>query len=66
MKRSRSKPPDPFEHRLTAFAKQTREKASFMPPGSERDDLIRKASRADSVVSLDDWAQSLFSELASK
>jgi hypothetical protein len=36
-----------FTDRLALFAKATREKASLLPPGAEKDELLRKAGRAD-------------------
>jgi hypothetical protein len=46
----------PLRDRLASFAKDTRERAESLPPGIERDELLRKAHRADSVS--DDWANS--------
>jgi hypothetical protein len=36
---------------LAAFAKQMREKASLLPPGTEQEDILRKASQADTAGS---------------
>ena len=33
--------------RLAAFAKAAREKASLLPPGAEKDDLLKKAREAE-------------------
>jgi hypothetical protein len=38
-----------IKDRLVSFAKEMREKASLLPPGFEKDDLLRKASRADVI-----------------
>ena len=46
------------QDRLASFAKLTREKASLLGPGAERDELLRKARRADTAAHLDDWATS--------
>ena len=47
-----------FKDRLTLFAKKVREKASQMPSGPEREDLLRKARLAETVSHLDEWANS--------
>jgi hypothetical protein len=47
-----------LKERLMSFAKETREKASQLPTGSEKDDLLREARRADTAAHLDDWANS--------
>jgi hypothetical protein len=44
--------------RLAAWAKDVREQADRLPPGPERDDLVKKARQADIAVHLDDWAKS--------
>ncbi len=48
----------PLKDRLMAFAQETREKAALLPPGSERRDLLKKASQADTTAHLDDWINS--------
>jgi hypothetical protein len=55
-----------FQDRLAAFAQDAREKASQLPPGPERNEMIRKADQASSAFDLDGWAKDLFSELGSK
>jgi hypothetical protein len=57
-KRNRSKPPPSIQERLIAFAKDMLEKAANLPPGSERDELIRKARQAETSSHLDEWASS--------
>ena len=44
--------------RLAAFASAAREKAYQLPPGPEQNDMLRKASQADTASHLDDWANS--------
>jgi hypothetical protein len=39
----------PLRDRLVLFAKDTRERAAGLPPGNERDELIRKARQADTA-----------------
>jgi hypothetical protein len=38
------------------FAHDAREEAEKLPPGTERDDMLRKANRADTAAHLDQWA----------
>jgi hypothetical protein len=52
-----------FHDRLAAFAKDTRERAATVPPGPERNDLLKRAKQADDASRLDNWARSLFTEL---
>jgi hypothetical protein len=47
-----------FPDRLSEFAREARERAEKLPPGPERDDLIRKARQADTAAHLDEWANS--------
>jgi len=44
--------------RLASFAKEARERAAQLPPGDEKDNLLRKARQADTGSRLDDWANS--------
>jgi len=59
LKRRRSKQTIPLKDRLAAFAKGMVEQASLLPPGEEKDDMLRRARRADTASHLDDWANSL-------
>jgi hypothetical protein len=59
LKRRRSKQTIPLKDRLAAFAKEMVDQASLLPPGAEKDDLLRRARRADTASHLDDWANSL-------
>jgi hypothetical protein len=47
-----------FQDRLASFAKLARETASLLPPGAEKDELLRKAEQADTAVHLNEWASS--------
>jgi hypothetical protein len=59
MQKRRFKPTtDSLKDRLTAFSKESRKKASLLPPGIERQELIRKARQADTAASLDGWLKS--------
>jgi hypothetical protein len=46
----------PLRDRLALFAKDIRERAAGLPPGNERDELLRKAGQADTASS--DWVSS--------
>lgn len=56
--RRRFKQSVPFKERLAQWAEDVREQAVKLPPGAERDDLLKKASRADTASHIDDWANS--------
>ena len=58
MFRRGSKQTASLQDRLASFAKNVREKASLLPPGAEKDDLLRKARQADTASHLDDWVNS--------
>jgi hypothetical protein len=47
-----------FKDRLVAFAQEARQKAKLLQAGVERDELLRKARRADTAAHIDDWANS--------
>jgi hypothetical protein len=58
MQRRRFKQETPLQNRLAAFANGMREKAAKAKPGPEREDMLRRARRADTASHLDDWANS--------
>lgn len=57
-RRNRFKQTVSFKQRLLAWAKEVRERAEKADPGPQRDELLRRASRADTAAHLDDWANS--------
>ena len=57
-KRRRLKQKLTLQERLSAFANQVRGKAADLPPGIERDDLLRRARQADTALHLDEWVNS--------
>jgi hypothetical protein len=57
-KRRHFKQTEPLKDRLVSFAKDVREQAAKLPPGAEKDDLLRRASQADTAAHLDDWVNS--------
>jgi hypothetical protein len=49
----------PLKDRLALFATEVREKASRLPRGRERDDLLKKADQAETASHhLNDWVNS--------
>jgi hypothetical protein len=54
----RPKQTESLQDRLRAFASNVRSKAAALPPGTERDELLKKASRADTASHLGEWANS--------
>jgi hypothetical protein len=57
MERRRSKRFLTLKDRLALYANEVREGASLLPPGIERDILIKKARQADTASQLEDWAE---------
>ena len=51
-KRIRSHPADPFEVRLRRFADDARTAAGRLPPGGQRDALIKKAEQTENALDL--------------
>jgi hypothetical protein len=47
-----------IKDRLTAFAEETREKASVLLPGLEQQDMLRKARQAETAAHMDEWLNS--------
>ena len=58
MRRRRFKQTIPLKERLTAWAKEVMAKAQTLPPGPEKDELLKKAGQAETAAHLDDWANS--------
>jgi hypothetical protein len=56
--RHRFKQTEPLHDRLVSFAATVREKASRLPPGAEKEELLRKARQADTATHLNEWANS--------
>lgn len=57
-KRRRFKQTTPLKERLMEFAETVRAHASRLPPGPEREDLLKRASRADIAAHIDEWINS--------
>jgi hypothetical protein len=47
-----------LEARLSEEAKRLRDEAKLLPPGAEREALIRKARRAETTAHLSEWLNS--------
>ena len=45
-----------LKDRLASFAKEANEKASKLPPGPERENLLKKARQAETASRVDKWA----------
>ena len=56
--RRRSNEPLSFKERLSEWADTVREQAAQLPPGPERDLMLKKARQADTASRLDEWAES--------
>jgi hypothetical protein len=48
----------PLRERVAAWAKETRQQADQMPPGPERDELLKKVRQAETFAHLEDWLNS--------
>ena len=57
-KRRRFKQAETLQDSLQAFAKDVRAQAAGLPPGLERDSLLRKVRQAETASHLDEWANS--------
>jgi len=58
MPRQSSKHTASLEERLELMAKHCREKASELPPGIEREQMLRKARQAETVSHVSEWVVS--------
>jgi hypothetical protein len=58
VRRRRFEQKQSLEERLAAYAESAREVAALLPPGAEKDELLRKARQADTAVHLNEWANS--------
>jgi len=58
MKRRRFKQTNSLQNRLTAWAQEVRDKAKLLPPGPQKDEMMKKVRQADIASHLDEWANS--------
>ncbi|MDH2347636.1 hypothetical protein QCM77_04910 [Bradyrhizobium sp. SSUT18] len=54
-KRNRRKQTQSLQERLAMFAETARERARSLPPGKERDLLLRRARQNEMTSTLTDW-----------
>jgi hypothetical protein len=57
-KRRRFKQTDTLEQRLTAEAKRLREEANLLPPGLQRDIILRRARQCETGSHMSEWLHS--------
>jgi hypothetical protein len=58
LKRNRLTQAQSFKERLVSFATDLRDQAAQLPAGAEREDMLRRARRANVAAHLDDWVYS--------
>jgi hypothetical protein len=58
MERRRIKHKLSFEERLANQARQLREQAKTLPPGVEREELLRKARQTETASHMNEWLSS--------
>jgi hypothetical protein len=58
MDRRRTRYPKSFNDRLAQDAEEARTRAETLPPGPERDTLLKRARQADTAMHLSDWLSS--------
>ena len=58
MQRRRFKQTLPLEERLAEEAKRLREEAKSLPPGSQREGMLRKARQAETGLHMSEWLRS--------
>ncbi|QIG95620.1 MULTISPECIES: hypothetical protein [unclassified Bradyrhizobium] len=54
-KRNRARPPGSFEDRLQKFAEDARLAARKLPPGRERETLMKRARQTETVMEVSEW-----------
>ncbi|WJR75982.1 hypothetical protein QOU61_24820 [Bradyrhizobium sp. NP1] len=58
MERHRFRQTQSLEKRLAEEAKRLRAEAKLLPPGAERDEMIRKARQAEIAAHMNEWLTS--------
>ena len=58
IKRLRVKPPIILQDRIVAWAKDVRAQAAALPPGPERETLLKKVRQTEVALHLEVWANS--------
>jgi hypothetical protein len=57
-RRRRFKQEITLQDRIVEWAKEVRARAAELPPGPDRDELLKKVRRAETAMHLEDWANS--------
>jgi hypothetical protein len=57
-KRRRFKQAISLQDRLESFAKDARDKAALLPPGAEKNNLLKQARQADTASHIEGWINS--------
>ena len=47
-----------LQDRISEWANDVRQQAAAMPPGRDRDELLKKLRQAETAMHLKDWAES--------
>jgi hypothetical protein len=47
-----------LQDRIVAWVKEVRAQAAELPPGPDRDELLKKVRQAETAMHLEDWANS--------
>ncbi len=58
LKRRNLQQKNSLKERLALFAQDVRRQASQLPPGPEREQMLRRARQADTAAHLDEWVNS--------
>jgi hypothetical protein len=58
LRRRRFKQTTSLQERLAEYAKNAQKRANDMPPGNEREMLLRQARQADTGVHIEEWLSS--------
>lgn len=58
VRRRRFKQTTSLQDRLASFAQEARKKALELPPGHEKQNLLKRARQADTAARLDSWIAS--------
>jgi hypothetical protein len=56
--RRRFKQETTLQDRIIAWAEEVRAQAAELPPGRDRDELLKKVRRAETAMHLDKWTNS--------
>jgi hypothetical protein len=57
-RRRRFKQKTTLQDRIAEWAASVRDQAAAMPPGQDRDELLKKLRQAETAMHLQDWANS--------